>query len=123
VLSQVGGLLLITDRSSVNPSTALWPQLLSGQFLLTAQSSVDFVCREGFRNIVTEPLTDLLVTGVIGVPKCIEKLCKSLWSPTVFGWTTSLSRHANLLKRFVSGQDFFKKKLVLPAVPEIILVQ
>jgi len=63
------------------------------------------------------------VTGVIGVPKCIEKLCKSLWSPTVFGWTTSLSRHANLLKRFVSGQDFFKKKLVLPAVPEIILVQ
>ena len=26
-------------------------------------------------------------------------------------------------ERFVSKQDFFKKKLVLPAVPEIILVQ
>jgi hypothetical protein len=87
------------------------------------QSSVDFVGGERFRIIVTEPLTDLLVTGVIGVPKCIEKLCKSLWPATVLGWTTSLSRHANLLKRFVSSQDFFKKKLVPPAVSEIILIQ
>jgi len=87
------------------------------------QSSVDFLGREGLRIIVTEPLTDLIVTGVIGVPKCIEKLCKSLWPATVFGWTTSLSRDANLLKRFVSSQDFFKKKLVLPAVSEIILIQ
>jgi len=53
----------------------------------------------------------------------MEKLCKSLRSPTVFGWTTSLTRRACLLKRFVSKQDFFKKKLVLPAVREIILVQ
>jgi len=91
--------------------------------LPAAQSSVDFVCRKEFRNKITEPLTDLLVTGMIGVPKCIEKLRKSFRSPTVFGWTTSLSCDANLLKRFVSSQEFFKKKLVLPAVSEIILVQ
>jgi len=35
----------------------------------------------------------------------------------------TITRHARLLKRFVSKQDFFKKKLVLPAVPEIVLVQ
>ena len=84
VLSQVGVLLLITDRSRVSPIQPYCPQLLSGSIPPAAQSSVDFVCREGFRNIVAEPLPDLLVTGVIGVPKCIEKLCKSLRSPTVF---------------------------------------
>ncbi|MFZ3278932.1 MAG: hypothetical protein WA676_12150 [Candidatus Sulfotelmatobacter sp.] len=42
---------------------------------------------------------------------------------TVFGRATSFTRYAGLLKRFVSKQDFFKKKLVLPAVPEIVLVQ
>jgi len=91
--------------------------------LPTAQSSVNFVCGEGFRNKITEPLTDVLVTGLIGVLKCFEKLSKSLRSPAVFGWTTSLTRDANLLKRFVSEQNFFEKKLVLPAVPEIVLVQ
>ena len=60
---------------------------------------------------------------VIGVLECLEKLCKSLRSPTVFGWTTSLTRYACLLKRFVSQQNLFKEKLVLPAVPEIVLVQ
>jgi len=63
------------------------------------------------------------VTRVSGVLECLEKFCKSLRSPTVFGWTTSLTRHAHLLKRFVSQQNFFKNKLVLPAVPEIVLVQ
>ena len=63
------------------------------------------------------------MTRVSGVLECLEKLCKSLRSPTVFGWTTSFTRHAYLLKRFVSKQDSFKKKLVLPAVPEIVLVQ
>jgi hypothetical protein len=33
-------------------------------FLRRRNHRVDFVCREKFRNIVTEPLTDLLVTGV-----------------------------------------------------------
>ncbi|MGB6404712.1 MAG: hypothetical protein WBF26_17870 [Candidatus Sulfotelmatobacter sp.] len=42
---------------------------------------------------------------------------------TVFGRATSFTSYASLLKRFVSKQDFFKKKLVLPAVPEIVLVQ
>jgi hypothetical protein len=55
-----------------------------------------------------KPLTGLIVTRMIGVLECLEKLCKSL-RPS--------------LKRFVSKQDFFKKKLVLPAVPEIVLVQ
>ena len=63
------------------------------------------------------------MTRVIGVPECLEKVCKSLRPSTVFGRTTSLTRYACLLKRFVSKQDFFKKKLVLPAVPEIVLVQ
>ena len=91
--------------------------------LPTAQSSVSFVCGEGFRNKITAPLTDVLVTGVIGVLKYFEKLSKSLRSAAVFRWTTSLTRHAKLLKQFVSEQDFFEKKLVPPAVPEIVLVQ
>ena len=88
-----------------------------------AQSSVNFLCRKGFGDKITKPLTGLIVTRVIGVLECLEKLCKSLRPSTVFGRTTSFTRHACLLKRFVSKQDFFKKKLVLPAVPEIVLVQ
>jgi hypothetical protein len=60
---------------------------------------------------------------VIDVLECLEKLSKSLRSAAVFGWTTSLPSHANLLKRFIPEQNFFKKKLVLPTVPEIVLVQ
>ena len=62
------------------------------------------------------------MTRVIGVLECLEKLCKSLRPSTVFGRTTSFTRYACLLKRFVSTQDFFKKKLVLPTVAEIVLV-
>ena len=63
------------------------------------------------------------MTRVIGVLECLEKLCESLRASTVFGRTTSFTRHACLLKRFVSKQDFFQKKVVLPAVPEIVLAQ
>ena len=63
------------------------------------------------------------MTRVIGVLQRFEKLSKSLRPPAVFGWTTSLTRHANLLKRFVSQQNFFENELVLPAVPEIVLLQ
>jgi hypothetical protein len=63
------------------------------------------------------------VTGVTGILKSGEKLCKSLRSPTVFRWTTSLPSHTNLVKRLIVQQNFFKEKLVLPAVPEIVLVQ
>jgi hypothetical protein len=49
--------------------------------LPTAQSSVNFVCGEGFRDKITERLTDVLVTAVIGVLKGFEKLSKSLRSP------------------------------------------
>jgi len=63
------------------------------------------------------------VTRVIGILECFEQLSKSLRSPAVFRWTTSFTRDAYLLKRFVPQQNFFKKKLVLPAVPEIVLVQ
>ncbi|HEX4919653.1 MAG TPA: hypothetical protein VFV92_02815, partial [Candidatus Bathyarchaeia archaeon] len=69
------------------------------------------------------PLTGLCVTRVIGVLECLEKLCKSLRSATVFGWTTSFTGYAHLLKRFIANQYFFKDKLVPPAVPEIVLVQ
>ncbi len=62
------------------------------------------------------------MTRVIGVLECLEKLCKSLRPSTVFGRTTSFTRHACRPKRFVSKQDFFKK-LVLLGVPEIVLVQ
>jgi hypothetical protein len=99
------------------------PWLPPGSKFSTTQSSIDFVYREGFRNKIAEPLTDFVVTRVIGVLECFEKLCKSLRPTTVFGWTTSFTRHTNLPKRFLSRQDFFKKKFVLPAVPEIVLVQ
>jgi hypothetical protein len=72
---------------------------------------------------IAEPLTNLLMTRMTAVLQCFEKLCKSLRSPAVFGWATSFTRHAYLLKRLVSQQNFFKKKLVLPAVPKIVLVQ
>ena len=62
------------------------------------------------------------MTRVIGVLECFEQLCKSLRSPAVFLWTTSFTRDAYLPKRFASQQNFFIKKLVLPAVPEILLV-
>ena len=120
--SEVGVLLLTADRSSASPSTALLRQLLFGLFLPT-ESPVDSICRKGFRVKITKPLTDLLMTRVIGVPNRIEKLCKSLRPATVFGWTTSLTRHTNLLKRFLCNQDSFNKKLVLPAIPEIVLIQ
>jgi hypothetical protein len=104
--------------------TAHSPQLVSWlMFLTAAQSSVNFVWRERFWNEITEPITNLLMTRVIGVLKCFEKLCKSLGSLAVFRWTRALTRNANLLKRFVSKQNLFKNKLVLPAVPEIVLVQ
>ena len=61
--------------------------------------------------------------GVIGIRHRFEKLSKTLRSSTVFGRTASFPGHAHLLKGFVSEQHFFKKELVLPAVPEIILVQ
>jgi hypothetical protein len=60
---------------------------------------------------------------MIVVLERFKKLCKALRPSTVFRRTTSFTRYAHLLKRFVSTQDFFKKKLVLPAVPEIVLVQ
>jgi hypothetical protein len=81
------------------------------------------ICREGFRDKIAKPLTGVIMTRVLGVLECLEKLCKSLRPSTVFGRTTSLSCYADLLKRFVSNQNLFKKPLVPPAVPEIILVQ
>jgi len=97
---------------------------VSGSMTPTAALlSVSFICGKGLRNEIAEPHTNLLVTRVTAVLECFEQLCKSLRSATVFRWTTSFTRHADLLKRFVSQQNFFKKKLVLPAVPEIVLVQ
>jgi hypothetical protein len=89
----------------------------------TAKSSVNLICRERLRNIIAKPLTDLIVTWVIGVVECSEKLRKSWRATTVFRWTTSFTCDACLLKRSVSKQNVFKKKLVLPAVSEIVLVQ
>jgi hypothetical protein len=44
-------------------------------------------------------------------------------SSAILGRTISLSRHTNLPERFVSEQNLFKQKLVLPAVAKIVLVQ
>jgi hypothetical protein len=60
---------------------------------------------------------------MIGVLERLQKFCKSLRPSTVFGRTTSLTRYTYLLKRFVSQQDFFQKKPMLPAIPEIVFVQ
>ena len=64
---------------------------LCDSMLPPAPSSVYFVYGEGFRNKITEPLTEVLVTGVIGLLKGFEKLSKTLWSAAVFGWTTAVS--------------------------------
>ena len=60
---------------------------------------------------------------VFSVLKGCEKLSKNFRTAAVFGWTGSFSRNANLVKRFISEQNFFKKKVVLPAITEIVLVQ
>jgi len=88
-----------------------------------AQSSVNFVCGEGFRNKITDPLPDVIVLRVSGVLKCFEEFRKTGRASAVLGRTISLSCYTNLPEKFVSKQDFFKKKLVLPAVPEIVLIQ
>ncbi len=90
----------------------------------TTQLSVDLVRGEVFRSkILADPPADVIVLGVIGVPQCIEKLSKSLRSPTVLGRTISISRHTKLTERLVSEQNLFKKKVVLPSVTKIVLVQ
>lgn len=61
--------------------------------------------------------------GVIGVLQCCQHLSKALGSSAVFGRTSSFSSHAHLVKGFISEQDLFQQKLVLPAVAEIVLVQ
>ena len=97
---------------------------VNGSMSPTTQLSVDLVRGEGFRSkIFADPPADLIVLGVIGVPQCIEKLCKSLRSPTVLGRTISISRHTKLTERLVSEQNLFKKKVVLPSVTKIVLVQ
>ncbi len=58
---------------------------------------------------------------VFSVLKGCEKLSKNFRTAAVFGWTGSFSRNANLVKRFISEQNFFKKKVVLPAITEIVL--
>ena len=87
------------------------------------QSSVDLFFGEGLRSKITEPRTDVLMIGVIGISHCLEKLSKSLRSSAVFGRTASFPRHTNLPDGFVSEQNFLQQKLVLPAIAEIIFVQ
>jgi len=91
--------------------------------LPAVQSSVNFVYRKGFRIKIAEPLTRFLVIRVIGVLQSCEELIETSRTAAVFGWAGSFSRHANLVKRFISKQNFFQKNLVLPPVPEIVLVQ
>ena len=91
--------------------------------LPTAQSSVNFVCGEGFRNKIADPLPDVIVLRVSGVLKHFEEFRKSGRASAVLGRTIPISRHTKLPKRFVSQQNFFEKKLVLPAIAKIVLVQ
>jgi len=88
-----------------------------------AQSSIYLIWGKGVTDKITKPLAGLIVAGMIGVLERSQKFCESLRPSTVFGRTTSFTCHACLLKRFVSQQNFFKKKVVLPAIPEIVLVQ
>ena len=64
----------------------------------------------------------MLVLRVTRFLKCFKKLSKTGRSSAVLGRTISLSRHTNLPERFVSEQNLFKKKLVLPAVAKIVFV-
>ena len=98
--------------------------LLSDSMLPTAQCSVNLVDSEVFRSkILTDPLPDVIVLRVSGVVKYFEKLRKPVRSSAVLGRAISLSCHTNLPERFVSEQNLFQKKFVLPAVAKIVLVQ
>src|ERR1035441_10767152 len=55
------------------------------------QSLVDLFFGEGLRSKITEPRTDVLMIGVIGIRHRFEKLSKSLRSSAVFGRTASRS--------------------------------
>src|SRR5262249_5512736 len=83
----------LTPPPSRKATGLIRPGFCVGQCFLR-QSSVNFICREGFRGKIAKPLTGLIVTRVIGVLECLEKLCKSVRPSTVFGRTTSFTRHA-----------------------------
>ena len=96
---------------------------LPDSVLPPTQCSVNLVRGKVFRSkILTYPLTDVTVLRVTRCLKCFKKLSKTGRSSAVLGRTSSLSRHTNLLERFVSEQNLFKKKLVLPAVAKIVFV-
>jgi hypothetical protein len=56
------------------------------------------------------------VLRVSGVLKCFKEFRKTGRASAVLGRTIPISRHTKLPERFVSKQNFFQKKLVLPAV-------
>jgi hypothetical protein len=99
------------------------PVGLPDSMLPTTQFSVNLVHSKVFRSkILTDPLPDVIVFWVSGVLKYFKKLRKTVRSSAVLGRTISISRHTNLPERFVSEQNLFKQKLVLPAVAKIVLV-
>jgi hypothetical protein len=92
--------------------------------LPTTQFSVNLVRAKVFRSkILTDPLHDAPVLRVTRFLKCFKKLSETGRPSAVLGWTISLSCYTNLPERFVSEQNLFKKKFVLPAVAKIVLVQ
>jgi hypothetical protein len=71
---------------------SMWFDTLDGMGVVNGLTS----SAEGFRDKIAKPLIGLIVIGVLGVLGCLEKLCKSLRPPTVFGWTTSFTLLAHV---------------------------
>ncbi len=68
-------------------------------------------------------IPDVIVLRVSGVLKCFKEFRKTGRASAVLGRTIPISRHTKLPERFVSKQNFFEKKLVLPSVAKMVLVQ
>ena len=78
--------------------TAHWPGWLTA--LLTAQSSVNFVRGEGFRDKITDPPPDVIVLWMSRVVKCFEEVQKnwsSLRSPRADNFAVLLHKSAGTI--------------------------
>jgi hypothetical protein len=88
----------VSQRHTLGTTHSPW--LVPASKFSTAQSSINFVCREGFRNKIAEALTGFLVIRVIGILDCFENLCKSLRGGRVASFDPSSDGefHRNRLK-------------------------
>src|SRR5215469_8987542 len=98
VCLNAGGALLVSCRVAPAVIRCTVHQVSGSPLPTSPQLSVNFVCREPRWIEIAEPVTDLLMSRVIGVLECLEKLSKSVQPAAIFRRTAPLPRHAHLLK-------------------------